>query len=84
VRYVYDEPSIEPNSPPTQALTPEAIAVLPADLLASLQKAAIEGDLDLILTQIEQIRSQNDALANALASLAKKFEFKQLLALIQP
>jgi hypothetical protein len=84
VRYVYDEPPIEPNSPPTQALTPEAIAVLPADLLASLQKAAIEGDLDLILTQIEQIRSQNDALANALASLAKKFEFKQLLALIQP
>jgi hypothetical protein len=52
--------------------------------LASLEKGAIEGDLDLILTQIEQIRSQNDALANALASLAKKFEFKQLLALIQP
>jgi PAS domain S-box-containing protein len=83
VRYVYDEPSIEPNSTPTQALTPEAIAALPADWLASLQKAAIEGDLDLILTQIEQIRSQNDALANALASFAKKFEFKQLLTLIK-
>jgi DNA polymerase III delta subunit len=52
--------------------------------LASLQKAAIEGDLDLILIQIEQIRSQNDSLANALASLAKKFQFKQLLALLQP
>ena len=84
VRYVYDEPPIEPNSTPTQALTPEAIAALPADWLASLQKAAIEGDLDLILTQIEQIPSQNDALANALASLAKKFQFKQLLTLIQP
>ncbi|MBW4548346.1 MAG: response regulator [Symplocastrum torsivum CPER-KK1] len=84
VRYVYDEPPIEPKSAPTQALTPEAIAALPADLLASLQKAAIEGDLDLILAEIEQIRSQNDALANALASLAKKFEFKQLLTLIQP
>jgi PAS domain S-box-containing protein len=83
VRYVYDEPLIEPNSTPTQALTPEAIAVLPADWLASLQKAAIEGDLDLILIQIEQIRSQNHALANALASLAKKFQFKQLLSLIQ-
>jgi PAS domain S-box-containing protein len=84
VRYVYDEPPIEPNSTPTQALTPEAIAALPADWLASLQKAAIEGDLDLILIQIEQIRSQNDSLANALASLAKKFQFKQLLTLIQP
>lgn len=83
VRYVYDEPPVEPNSTPTQALTPEAIAALPADWLASLQKAAIEGDLDLILIQIEQIRSQNDALANALASLAKKFEFKHLLTLIQ-
>ena len=84
VRYVYDEPPIEPNSNPTQALTPEAIAALPADWLASLQKAAIEGDLDLILIQLEQIRSQNDAVANAIASLAKKFEFKQLLTLIQP
>lgn len=83
VRYVYDEPPIEPNSTPTQTLTPEAIAALPADWLASLEKGAIEGDLDLILIQIEQIRSQNDALANALASLAKKFQFKQLLTLIQ-
>ncbi len=84
VRYLYDEPPIEPNSTPTQALTPEAIAALPAGWLASLQKAAIEGDVDLILIQIEQIRSQNDAVANALASLAKNFQFKQLLALIQP
>jgi PAS domain S-box-containing protein len=84
VRYVYDEPPIEPNTTPTQSLTPEAIAALPADWLASLQKGAIEGELDLILIQIEQIRSQNDALANALASLAKKFQFKQLLTLIQP
>jgi PAS domain S-box-containing protein len=84
VRYVYDEAAREPNATPTQALTPEAIAALPADCLASLQKAAIEGDLDLILSQIEQIPSQNDALANALASLAKKFQFKQLLTLLQP
>jgi PAS domain S-box-containing protein len=84
VRYVYDEAAREPNATPTQALTPEAIAALPADCLASLQKAAIEGDLDLILTHIEQIPSQNDALANALASLAKKFQFKQLLTLLQP
>jgi hypothetical protein len=70
--------------PQLKALTPEAIAALPADWVASLQKATIEGDLDLILSQIEQIRSQNDALADALASLAKKFQFKQLLTLLQP
>lgn len=82
MRYVYDEPPIEPNSTPTQGLTPEAIAALPADWLASLEKDAIEGDLDLILTLIEQIHSQNDA-TDALDSVAKNFQFKQLLTLIK-
>lgn len=84
VRYVYEQPAREPDSTQIEALTPEALAALPAEWLASLQKAAIEGDLDLILTLIEPIHSQNDPLANALASLAKKFQFKQLLTLIQP
>jgi len=42
-----------------------------------------KGDLDLMLTLIAQIR-ENDPLANALADLANKFQFEQLLALTQP
>jgi hypothetical protein len=43
-----------------------------------------KGDLDLMLTLIAQIRQENDPLANALADLANKFQFEQLLALTQP
>jgi hypothetical protein len=43
-----------------------------------------KGDLDLMLTLIAQIREENDPLANALADLANKFQFEQLLALTQP
>ncbi|NEP13371.1 MAG: response regulator [Symploca sp. SIO2C1] len=64
-------------------LTPATIASLPTDWLANFKEATVEGDLDLMLTLIEQIPKQNHHLANALASLAKQFQFEELLALIE-
>ncbi len=64
-------------------LTPATIANLPTDWLANFQEATVEGDLDLMLTLIEQIRQQNHHLANTLASLANQFQFEELLALIE-
>ena len=64
-------------------LTPATIANLPADWLTNFQQATVEGDLDLMLTLIEQIRQQHHHLANALASLANQFQFEELLALIE-
>ena len=84
VRYIYDEPQKAEQSTQIEALTPEALAGLPEDWLASLEQATIECDLELILTQIEQIRDRNDSLANALTGLANEFLFNQILDLIKP
>ena len=84
VRYIYDEPQKAEQSTQIEALTPKALVGLPADWLASLEQATIECDLELILTQIEQIRDRNDSLANALTALANDFLFNQILDLIKP
>lgn len=84
VRYIYDEPESAPELTQIQALTPQALAGLPADWLASLEQATIECDLELILTQIEQIRDRNNSLADALTALANEFLFNQILDLIKP
>ncbi|MFM9265809.1 ATP-binding protein [Tychonema sp. BBK16] len=84
VRYIYDEPESAPELTQIQALTPKALAGLPADWLASLEQATIECDLELILTQIEQIRDRNNSLADALTALANEFLFNQILDLIKP
>jgi PAS domain S-box-containing protein len=84
VRYIYDEPESVPEPTQIEAPTPENVAALPADWLTALEKATIECDLELILSQIEQIRDRNDSLASALATLANEFQFNQILALIRP
>ncbi len=84
VRYIYDEPESAPELTQIQALTPKALAGLPADWLASLEQATIECDLELILTKIEQIRDRNNSLADALTALANDFLFNQILDLIKP
>ncbi|HEY9601036.1 MAG TPA: response regulator [Allocoleopsis sp.] len=86
VRYVYDEQISLQDSTVYDALVlnAEALAVLPADWLASFHQATIEGDLDLMLTLIAQIHAQNERLANALANLADNLHFEELLALTQP
>src|SRR5919199_5505156 len=86
VRYVYDEQIAFQDSTENDALVlnAEALAVLPADWLASFHQATIEGDLDLMLTLIAQIHAQNERLANALANLADNLHFEALLSLTQP
>ncbi|MEG4284675.1 ATP-binding protein [Microcoleus sp. A006_D1] len=84
VRYIYDEPETVPEPIQMEAPTPETVAALPEDWLAALEKATIECDLELMLSQIEQIRDRDRSLANALAALANEFQFNQILALIRP
>ncbi|MEG4502088.1 ATP-binding protein [Microcoleus sp. F6_B4] len=84
LRYIYGEPESVRESTQIEGPTAETLAALPADWLAALEKATIECDLELILSQIEQIRDRNDALASALAVLANEFQFNQILALIHP
>jgi CheY-like chemotaxis protein len=87
VRFVYEE---EPEDSPATGLEEpayvpcaEALAALPADRLADLQQAITKADLYLILSLVDQIRGQNAALADALAVLARNYEYKRILALIE-
>ncbi|HEY9607580.1 MAG TPA: AAA family ATPase [Allocoleopsis sp.] len=85
VSFVYEEAAASLTSTlnDTNAITPDAIAALPADLVATLHQAIIDGDKDLMLALIDQIRSSNKPLANALAVLVNNFRYKQLLNLTQ-
>jgi len=87
VRFIFDEEPAQPTMPPSAdvqgMLTPEVLGALPPGWLSELRQATIKANLTLILTLIDQIREQNEALANALAGLAHDFEYKKILTLIE-
>lgn len=68
----------------TITLTPQNLANLSPDWIASLYQATLEGDFDVMLSLIEQIQDQDESLAKDLSTLAYEFQFEQLLALTQP
>jgi len=85
VQYVYDvegsPPSKEDFGKAKQAhVTPEDLAGLPSDLLASLERAA--GSLNISETQaiIGQIREVDRNIGNRLADLASEFRYDLILA----
>ncbi|EDX74669.1 PAS fold family [Coleofasciculus chthonoplastes PCC 7420] len=84
VNYVYEETTTPtpPNPTPAHSLTPDSLAVLPADWLQAFRQATILGDIELMLSLIEQIRTSHESLANALAELTNQFELEELLTLI--
>jgi PAS domain S-box-containing protein len=86
VEYVYDQPlaSISTTATSSDNLTLSALAVLPADLIADFRQAIIDLDVEMIQTYIEGIQKHDRSLADALAALAKNFQFEEILALINP
>ncbi|NIV34652.1 MAG: PAS domain S-box protein [Anaerolineae bacterium] len=88
VRFVYEEiPAAivrpgEAVASSVDVLTPAALADLPAGWLTNLRRATVKADLDRILTLIDQIRGENAALADGLAELARDFQYKKILRLI--
>ncbi len=65
-------------------LIPENLAELPDELLANLKQALIDLDTNLIQSVIEEIHQLNASIGNALAAMAKDFQYDKLLTLIQP
>jgi len=59
------------------------VAGLPAGWVSDLQKATVRADLSLMLTLIDQIREQDPVLADALADLARDFQYQKLLTLLE-
>ncbi|MBE9126747.1 MULTISPECIES: PAS domain S-box protein [unclassified Coleofasciculus] len=85
VRFVYEESNELANIPSTEVTADNVddLAKLPADLVANLYQATLEGDFQLMLTLIEEIRAENDSLATVLAALANNFQFQKLLDLLE-
>jgi PAS domain S-box-containing protein len=86
VQYLYEQPAAPIASTATSSdiLSRSAIAALPADLIADFRQVIIDLDVEMIQTYIERIQKHDRPLADALATLAKNFEFEQILALINP
>jgi CheY-like chemotaxis protein len=86
IRFVYEEPTVVPTSTETEVdvLTPAAFAALPSDLVANLREAILNLDIESMQNYIAQIGELDCSLAEAIATLAKDFKYKQLLTLTQP
>jgi CheY-like chemotaxis protein len=87
VRFLYQD-EVQPASGQSiedhdGVLTPAALAALPAAWVAQLREAAIQADGEQVLHLVDQIRTENEALGQALADLAYNFRYDLLLALTQ-
>jgi len=81
IRFVYEDEEPEQESRKagsTEVLTPEAIAVLPDDLLAKFRRTVLIADIGAAKRLTEQIRTDHEALADALAELLDDFRFDTL------
>ncbi len=58
-------------------------AALPSGLITDLEQAILNVSLDQMYRLIEQIREQEDALADALKDYVDNFEYEEILRLIQ-
>lgn len=84
VRYVYEEEERLPTKPrQEEALSPERLTTLPADLLTRLEEAADKGNMLLIDELIDESRQHNASVAAQLAALAEEFEYDKILTLVQ-
>jgi len=88
VRYVYDESTDVTASTVSKtdiqdALKPEALVALPTELLANLEHVASFAYMSEIDRYIDEIRSYDATVADALTTLALDFEYGLIVTLIQ-
>ncbi|MBN2117042.1 MAG: response regulator [Anaerolineales bacterium] len=87
VRYVYEEGERQKAKGEGQdvkdVLTPKALAALPSELFADLEQALAQLAPKRISDVIEAIRAHNAPLAEALMTMARKFQYRDLLNWIE-
>ena len=85
VRFIFEELNAAPSFPENEVnvLTKAAFSELPPELVANLQQAISNLDLEQMQIAIGQIREINQPLARAIATCIKNFQYEQLLNLIQ-
>ncbi|WP_333325213.1 AAA family ATPase [Microcoleus sp. Aus8_D1] len=84
VRFIFEELNAAPSFPENEVnvLTKAAFSALPPELVANLQQAISNLDLEQMQIAIGQIREINQPLARAIATCIKNFQYEQLLNLI--
>ncbi len=85
VKFIYEKNQIEkeqPSKPLDEVITRELLTQLPEQLLKDLKSAAQSLNLKQTNEFIEQIRSYNNAVADALAKLAGEFRFEEIVSRI--
>ncbi len=82
VRYRYEAPA-EVRSAGSTMVGPVNLGALPAELLARLEKAAVETDLLMISDAIDAAQGYDAAAAETLSRLADNFEYQKIVSLIQ-
>jgi len=82
VEYVYDDAQTsemdEQGVVAAQRLTPEAIKLLPRELVRELHGAVVDGDYYLILEIIDRLTAGDANLAAELRNMAQRFDFQRL------
>ncbi|MEG4030115.1 MULTISPECIES: AAA family ATPase [unclassified Microcoleus] len=84
VQFIFEELNAAPSFTENEinVLTKTAFSELPPELVANLQQAISNLDLEQMQTVINQIREINQPLARASAACIKNFQYEQLLNLI--
>ncbi|MDM8515415.1 response regulator [Desulfobacterales bacterium HSG16] len=78
VRFVYEDKRSTKSTNRQDPLTSEALAILSDDIIAQFQRAVSIADFSMSMRLTEQIRLENEALADALKALVKNFRFSTL------
>ncbi len=86
VRYIFQESTAasKVSGICSTTLTSRDLAQLPVEWLAQFYQAIIEGRSQRMQSLIKQIYSQSPSLADALLFLVDRYQYEQLLALMQP
>lgn len=84
VRYLYSEPleSTVPITEPSQALTREMLAELPAQIRDRLQDAVIRSRQDHLLTLIQEVSALAPETGDRLRHLTRNFEYETVIELL--
>ncbi len=86
VRFVYEETKEEIRDAVSEIDFQKLefdMAALPADWLTDFQEAVIALDTDVLATCIDQIRPQNEWLANLLTGMVDNFQYDKISAVIE-
>lgn len=87
VHYLYEEGERQKTKGKRQALkeilTPTALAAVPSELFTSLERAITQLDMKEIARTIEIIKTHNAAVAEALATSAKQYKYREILSALR-